>query len=65
MRVAFRRYLEKQRKAHEFKLVDETSSYDPCQELIDTPFVLPTTQVFRQSPRKRILQENQLESSYT
>ena len=32
------------------------------KELIDTPFILPTTQTFRQPPRKRILQEDQLDS---
>ena len=32
---------------------------------IDTTSVLPTTQIFRQPPRKRIFQEDQLGSSYT
>ena len=31
-------------------------------ELIDTPSVLQTTQIFRQLPRKRIFQEDQLDS---
>ena len=31
-------------------------------DLIDTPSVLPTTQTFRQPPRKRIFQEDQLDS---
>ena len=31
-------------------------------ELIDTPSVLPITQTFRQPPRKRIFQEDQLDS---
>ena len=31
-------------------------------DLIDTPSVLPTTQTFRQSPRKKIFQEDQLDS---
>ena len=31
-------------------------------ELIDTPSVLPTTQIFRQPPRKKIFQQDQLDS---
>ena len=31
-------------------------------ELIDTPSVLLTTQTFRQAPKKRIFQEDQLDS---
>ena len=31
-------------------------------EFIDTPSVLPTTQTFRQPPRKGIFQEDQLDS---
>ena len=31
-------------------------------EPVDTPFVLPITQTFRQPPRKRIFQEDQLDS---
>ena len=34
-------------------------------ELIDTPSVLPITQTFRQPPRKRIFQDDQLDFSYT
>ena len=34
-------------------------------ELIDTSSVLPTTQTFRQPPRKRIFQEDQLDSLRT
>ena len=30
-------------------------------ELIDTPSALPTTQTFRQLPRRRIFQEDQLD----
>ena len=31
-------------------------------DLIDTPSVFPTTQTFRQPPRKRIFREDQLDS---
>ena len=31
-------------------------------ELINTPYVLPTTQTFRQPPTKKIFQEDQLDS---
>ena len=40
----------------------ETTSYNPFAELIDTSSVLPTTQTFRQPPKKRISQGDQLDS---
>ena len=46
-------------------MVDETSSTIHSAGVIDTLSVLPTTQTFRQPPRKRIFQEDQLDSFHT
>ena len=54
MRVAFRRYLENKGKRMSLNWSMKPVLTIHATELIDTPFVLPTTQVFRQSPMKRI-----------
>ena len=43
-------------------MVDETSSYDPFRKTYRYASVLATTQIFREPPRKRIFQEDLLDS---